>query len=358
MNFKTLLLAMAFVFGFALQPTVNAQKADAGDDSGSKDDADTKDDDDKDDDEPKVKDDFDNPDFSQPILKELPKNDEKAEAALKKAYEAVYMPRAKGLEKFAASVSMDVIASSPMGKMPSMTFDAKAGWTKGETLAAKFASGDDDNGDMMQQMVKQQLAQGLPTMLQIIVGPGPWEETYEDHVFVMEKTDSDQEKEDSEDKEDTVVVIRDWFEDDKGEISSAVYTIENGLIQTIHGASSILNMKFEKKGRRTLGSGLSTTFWAPNPRGGMKIKATSESKVSERKKVGDYTVISKFSSSTKYGNFGGADITFELSEIKVDDDVTNKMLKAAGLKVEEDDKDKDGDKGKDKDGNKKEEDEF
>ncbi|MCK6438734.1 MAG: hypothetical protein L6Q71_00865 [Planctomycetes bacterium] len=261
-----------------------------------------------------------NPDFTQPVVKEMPKSDDAARDTIKKAYESVYSARMKGLKKFACDLNVTVSFGQMGGPVSVKT---KTAWKSGdEDLSVKISDEQDGNdaNNPMAPMVRQQIAGSIPELTSLldmlIIGGDVFDVHFKDHAFANEKDGR----------------VRVWFNnEDDGQLMSVLTTIKDGIVTKMDGAVFRLGFEYEKKGRDNVAKAVTTSQWVemPDRFGGVSSQEMAQTfKVTEFATEGAYTIGTKISCTADMGGMTYT-ITTELSGIAVDDKVTDAMLKAA-----------------------------
>lgn len=263
--------------------------------------------------------------WKQPKIKELPENDEAAVKSLKKAMGSVYSARGAGMGRFAGkftmSMKMDMGANAPEG-MPPMAFDFKfnSAWVKGKDAVMSIVE-DEDDGDPMAGMIRGQMTSDTRQMsqsLDMMIGFDEFETAHKEKRVVYETP-----------KDGEVEVIRVWEKDETGFISRLFY-VSGGELKRIRDKESDSKLEYTKVGRDKF---ISKMVVRPDGAGrqgmGPGAPETIDLVFATREKIGDYHFTTKVTMVMDMGMMK-MDMSFGLSDVKVDSDVTDAMVKAAG----------------------------
>jgi len=270
-------------------------------------------------------------------IEKLPENDKAAQEALKKAWDSIYSPQAKGLEKLASDATMTVkadLSAMGMGIMESSQ-QLKMAWVKGQELELKVledaeAEAANPMAGMMRQQMKPQIKR-FAQMMSFVIGWEKFDDKFKGFVFVTESTDEKSQ------------VVRAW--EKKGEtFVSTLYTIADGDITRIFSADGDNKVEYAKKGRdkffnkmkakvdaSRMGGGGRGGAGGGMP-GGMPGGAAGPTEAAftfdDRNKVGDFQIAQKIVTKVSFP-MGTADFEFVIKNTKVNADVTQEMIDAA-----------------------------
>ncbi len=278
---------------------------------------------------------FEESDFQQPEIEELPANDAKAQADLKAAYDAIYFAASKGLEKMAAnaSISLDVSKQNKNPLLQGLKLDAKLAWTAEKGMRMELVEDEAQTNPLIAQIrqtARSQIEQ-IEEMLIFLIGFQSFEDNFEDVVFVYEEADA--EKRDTEES----FQIRAWKQND-GSFSSTLYTLQDGKIINRSTKDTDQSFEFEQSGRdfffhvikkntRLALEGIDEDMKKAGVSDSLAVAATYT--IENREKINSYTIGTKLKIEFDVGKAFG-NLIFELKEVKTNDDVTDELLEAVG----------------------------